>query len=196
MTKAKKFPHNTRIISAPFLNYFYLCFKYLAIGLIVTLTYVNFYTEIFPENQEYVNLKLQTYITNRDHLAYTRLALYLERNGLERQAYENFRIAQNLFNYQSKENTKPQANILGEQNSPFSLYQELQKQKKLIASQADYWKKITEEKPDYRDAYLQLGASLYKLGHYDLSKIAIYKAFEIDPLYPNKKLYLNLISKI
>lgn len=187
MAKGKKFPHITRIITAHIFNDFYNLFKYLVIGIIITLTYLNYHTELFPENEDYVKLKLETLKKVKDPAAYTKFALYLEHNGLSSEAYDNFRLAQNLF---------LQTNVLGEQNSPFSLYQQTQKQKKIIANQADYWKKITEEKPDFRDAYLQLGVSLYKLGLYDLAKKAIYKAFEIDPFYQNKETYLNLIARI
>lgn len=183
----KYFPHINRIISARIFNHFYNLFKYLVIGTIIAVTYLNFHTQFFPENEDYVKLKLETIKRVNDPTAYTRLALYLDYNGLERQAYENFRVAQNLF---------LQTNVLGAQNSPFSVYKQLQEQKKVIANQADYWKEISQQKPDFRDAYLQLGVLLYKLGDYDLAKKALNKAFEIDPFYQNKEVYLNLISKI
>lgn len=43
------------------------------------------------------------------------------------------------------------------------------------------WEQILQERPDYRDGWVQLSASYYKAGNKEKAKEALQKALEIDP---------------
>lgn len=43
------------------------------------------------------------------------------------------------------------------------------------------WEQILQERPDYRDGWVQLSASYYKSGNKQKAKEALKKAIEIDP---------------
>lgn len=53
-----------------------------------------------------------------------------------------------------------------------------------LTSQLAYWKKISEEKPDYRDAFIMAANLAYKLGNKQEAKQFIDRAFALDPTSP------------
>ena len=52
---------------------------------------------------------------------------------------------------------------------------------KILKASYLYWKKIAEEKPDYRDAYIQAGSLTYQLDNIDEAKRLLQKAQDLDP---------------
>lgn len=82
--------------------------------------------------------------------------------------------------------------VLGEQTNPQleelwqrKYYSDPEDIKKLIAA----WEKIIEEKPNYRDGYLQLAYLHYRLYENERAKEYLEKAIELDPNYePTKEL--------
>lgn len=186
MFKFKKFPQITRRIPAWFVKGFFNPLRFLSIAIIAVMTYLNFYTQLFPENEEYVNLRLEMLKKINDPSPIVKLAIYFKKHGLKKEAEENFKLAQNLSLRDGEKN------VLGEEDFSF-VYQQLKQEERQIFEELSYWQKIIEEKPDFRDAYFEVGKSFYKIGEHSAGKQFILKALEIDPFYPEKKRYLNLI---
>jgi len=68
------------------------------------------------------------------------------------------------------ENKKQEQKILG-------LQTQLKADQQTIAA----WEQILEERPDYRDGWIQLAAAYYKIGDKQKAKEALQKAKLIDP---------------
>lgn len=63
-----------------------------------------------------------------------------------------------------------------------------------LASQFLYWKNLTEEKPDYRDAFVMAATAAYKLKRYEDAKIFINRAFVLDPTSPTVRELQEIIT--
>lgn len=170
----KDFPQIYRRITATLKQQAYRLLRLLTLSLFILITFLNFQTQLFPENEEYVKLKLLTLEDPSNYTAFLNLGFYLDKHGLKYEAYRLFQIAQMLFS---------KKDVLGA-TSPLTVYQKLSQKEELIKKELAYWKKVVKEKPDFRDAYLQLGAAYYKLGSFKESQENFLKAFQIDPLYP------------
>ena len=160
-------------------------FSCLLWGVLLIVTLLNYHTQLFPENEQLTKLKLQTLKKPTNYLAYINLGLYLDKHGLTKEALANFQIAQTFYNFYG-DSRFDSNRVLGEQTSPFSIYQELLSQRQKIDQEVEYWNQVTIEKPQYRDAYLQLGIGYYRLGLIEKTKESFLKAFTIDPFYPYK----------
>lgn len=168
----KQFPHITRIITAALLNFVFITFTFISLLLFLFITTANYYIQIFPENKDYVDLKVNTLKSPLNPASFTILGTYLFNNGLETEAYKNFQIA-----------------------NATSTYQQLLDKKRLLSDKEHYWEKLTVDFPNYRDAHIQMGVMLYQLGKITQSKDAINLGLSLDPLYPNRKVLGDIISE-
>lgn len=159
--------------------------SYLFWGLLLMTTLLNYHAQLFPENEQLIKLKLQTLQKPVDYIGFLNLGLYLDKYGLTKEALTNFQIAQTLYNLYGNRRLN-HTQVLGEQISPFSVYQKLLNQRQKTDQEVNYWNQVIGEKPQYRDAYLQLGVSYYRMGMLEKSKESFSKAFRIDPLYPHQ----------
>ncbi|OGY25008.1 MAG: hypothetical protein A2Y57_02440 [Candidatus Woykebacteria bacterium RBG_13_40_7b] len=96
--------------------------------------------------------------------------LYEETNNLNL-AYEEASKAVALSN------NSPQASVELEKIKAV-----LEEEKKLYENIV-YWEKEVLEKPDYRDAWIQLASNYYRIKDFGKAKEAINKALELDPNY-------------
>lgn len=188
----KKFPQINRIITAVILPQVVFVLKTAVIGLIVVICLFSFHTVLFPENQEYIKLKVNSLHNPADPASLTALALYLTNHGLISEADKNFALAQ--IYYLSKEKQNSEQKILGEQTSPLSLYQQIRKEQQAKLEQLNYWQEIVKQKPLYRDAYLQIGLLTYCLGRFPESQAAFKKAIEVDPFYPYQNRFARFLN--
>lgn len=115
---------------------------------------------------------------------------FLANNQFE-EAERTLLLAQKIYDLRFM-NYDLESQVLGEEaNSKLAelwqrkLYSDPEDIKKLIT----VWEKIIEEKPDYRDAYLQLAYLHYKFYENEKAKEYLEKAIELDPNYePAKKM--------
>ncbi len=171
----KKFPQINRRLTAKLKHNFYLLIQSVFLLIMALFTYLNYQNQFFPTNKEYVLLKLATLKNTSDPLPYFQLGLYLKQNGLTSQAEENFQIAHLLAKQKS---------VLGEQTQNVLTYQNLCQKQQKLNTEITYWQKVLEEKPNFRDGYLQLGFLLYQLGEREKAKEAFTQALKIDPFSP------------
>ncbi len=62
-------------------------------------------------------------------------------------------------------------------------------------TQLDYWKRMTEEKPDYRDAFIKAAAIALDLGKMSEARTFIDKALLLDPNSPTALAISKLLEK-
>lgn len=181
------FPQITRKITAGLGLALMLTGFLIFYSLLTVATFLNYHTQLFPQNEEYMQLKLQTLKHPRFPADLVTLGTYLNEHGLTKEAAVYFQIAQTRYNSLSSENLTTQ-NILGEQTSPATFYETLMQQNQKIYDEIEFWQKVIIEKPQYRDAYLQMGLNFAKLGLFKEAKNSFEKAFALDPFYPQRKL--------
>jgi len=106
-------------------------------------------------------------------------------NNQFKEAERTLLLAQKIYNLRFM-NYYLESQVLGEEaNSKLAelwqrkYYSYPEDIKRLIAA----WEKIIEEKPDYRDSYLQLTYLHYKLYENEKAKEYLEKAIELDPNY-------------
>lgn len=180
-----KFPQINRNITAFVSALFYNGFAGIMILLVLLITLLSYHTQFFPENEEYTKLKIATYMFPPDYNRFSNLGIYFYNHGLAREAFATFQIAQSLYRNPTSDNQQ----VLGEQVSPFTLYQLLTQESQSLEKDLNYWKKVAMEKPNYRDAYLQTSTLAYKLGKTNEAQEFLEKALIIDPLYPYKEIF-------
>lgn len=173
-----KFPQINRSITALLLTCLYYFFTGLFIFTFILITLLNYHTQLFPENEEYTKLKLAVYKYpfNYNHLS--NLGVYLYDHGLAQEAFTTFQVAQGLYRNPPFYSRK----VLGQQVSPFTLFQLLTQERTTLEEEINYWKELTLKKPKYRDAYLQTAVLAYKLGRINEAKEYFDKALAVDPL--------------
>lgn len=110
---------------------------------------------------------------------------FLENNQFE-EAEKALLVAEQINQSANQPINQLTNNVLGEQASSKleelwqrKLYSDPEDIKKLIAA----WGKILEEKPNYRDGYLQLAYLHYKLYENEKAKEYLEEAIELDPNY-------------
>ncbi len=149
------FPHYTRIITAAVFRFMLILLYFVATLLVIISTTFNYHTIIFPENEEYSNLKINTLLYPKNKEDILTFANYLNTHGLKKEAAtlkEQFVLG---------ENTNTTGNL----------------------TNIDYWNKVTDEKPEFRDGFIQLAALYYQNADFEKSEQSLNKALEIDPLY-------------
>jgi hypothetical protein len=126
----KKFPHITRIKPANILEKLNSLFKISLFTVLVLIITLNFHTQFFPDNEQYLKLKLQTLKYSKKASPYVKLAVYLNSHGLKNEAHYQFQVAQILFEKEKEARATSLKKVLGEQLSPKRIYQQIQIQER------------------------------------------------------------------
>jgi len=145
------------------------------VALVIFLLVGSFF---YPKN-EIQTLKIRLLNNPYDFKSHLALAEKLLTNNQFEQAEQTLLLAQGL-QITNSANQK----VLGETTN--SQLQKLWQKKhyadpKDIQRLIDAWEKIVEEKPNYRDGYLQLAVLYYKIYENGKAKEYLNKALEIDP---------------
>src|SRR5688572_17024816 len=64
--------------------------------------------------------------------------------------------------------------------------QRLDNEKTKVYKDLSFWEQQIQEKPDYRDAYLNLAIINFQIGKLDEARANLARAFEIDPNYERR----------
>ena len=73
-------------------------------------------------------------------------------------------------------------------------YRLQQKEKGDLVKKAEFWKNVTVDKLDYRDAFFEVALYEYRLKDYDSSKLYLQKALTLDPNFKEGKMLENVLS--
>jgi tetratricopeptide (TPR) repeat protein len=65
----------------------------------------------------------------------------------------------------------------------YSTQENLKQEREKTVIQIATWKNVIEKYPNFKDAYLQLGALEYKIGDFEKAKEYVKKALVLDPEY-------------
>jgi tetratricopeptide (TPR) repeat protein len=150
---------------------------------------------LFSPKTDFQKIKEKLIKKPTDFEAHLRLAeKFLENNQFE-EAERALLLAQNR--QQATDDREPKNKVLGEEAN--TKLEELWARKhssdpkdiqRLIAA----WEKILEEKPDYRDGWLQLTVLHYQLYEDEKAKESLEKALELDPNYEVTKELEKIIN--
>lgn len=154
--------------------------KHLAVFLAVAFSIATLASAVLPKNQIQA-LKERLFRNSNDFQAHLELAQKFLANNQFMEAEQALRLAQRI----------PQNNPKLEELWQQKQYSDPEDIQRLIAT----WEKIVEEKPDYRDGWLQLTVLYYKLYQNDKAKVALKKAFDIDPNYKPTQELAKMVSE-
>ncbi len=188
MAKNKlEFPHISRMINA---NRLILEPKLGVLGFLTILILINLFPTLFgmvsPGFLALEQAKLTVMLSPQSLSPHLLLAQeYLKRGDLEGTERELL-LAQTLAT----------ANRLGSNNSvlaaslsPLKVLERIKNEPQRVRGEIAFWEKVILDKPDYRDAYLQLALLNYQSYEKDKAKFYLGKAIELDPNFePTKEL--------
>lgn len=172
------FPQNYLRNNARFLKslggWFFLtsarAFKLAILIFLFLFLFLNVHSQVFPENEKFDQAKREVLRFPFDPRTHANLAqVYLEIGNLEA-AEKEFSLAKSLAGILSADLRRVEETLESTKEKP-----------KKIREEIDFWEKITEEKPDYRDAYLKLAVLNYQIGQNDETKKYLQKIFALDP---------------
>lgn len=123
----------------------------------------------------YLEQLITTLSKNANEETYITLAKRFDADGLLLQAHKVLLLGQEQFA------TLPLAqNVLGTTTTK-ELLREIDERPARLLQQYEYWKKITEEKPDYRDAWAMTATLAYQLGKLEEARTYLTHAIALDP---------------
>lgn len=160
--EALRFPHIPRLFSAT------VSFVSLWAGLGLALTINIAQLQQSPTDTTYRFL-LQTPLVASSH---TQAALTLWNQGRHEEAKHEAGIAQDLA---------AMGGVLGTSISAEDLLNTWEAEPERLHTAYSYWKKVTEQKPDYRDAFIIAAIHAYQLGYSQEAHTLIGQAAQIDP---------------
>ncbi len=73
-------------------------------------------------------------------------------------------------------------------------FKKVDREKKELISQIDYWKGIVNKYKDYRDVYFKLAVLEYEIGDIQSSKNYLEKSFSLDPNFEEGKKLEKILS--
>lgn len=151
----------------------------LLIGLI-SINIFSLWQVDYDPSTSYVPI-LQTPFSARLHM---NLATTFWGMGYHEKAKQEISIAADLSN----------ASVLGASTSPASLLSEWESQPKKIEEHYAYWKTIATQKPEYRDALIQLGVLAWQLGKKNEATAFLQQAYNLDPNFLPTSKVLSVIQ--
>lgn len=180
------FPHFYRIFTAPgAIRLGRLILLAVVIGLFTSLIFNIF----FPKSSQLTKLKEELLISPFSFQSHFALGDFFRKRGAFLQAVEEFSLVKEL----AKLNQPVDEKILEKTNAHLH---KIQQGPQLLENELNYWQEIVADKPDFRDAYLQMAAIAYQLRRLDEAKAYIDKARKLDPNFePAKKLEELFICK-
>jgi tetratricopeptide (TPR) repeat protein len=183
-----QFPHISRFISASTLSSFlYWTERAVLWSLLIGLFSYNVMSTLAWKSPLtlYFLPALKEPFSSTTHME---IASKLWETGLHAQAKQEIALAQELMS--SKD-----MSVLGMSTSPASLLQEWESQPHKREEEYRYWKTILEQKPDYRDAYIQAAVFAYELGNIEIASDLLHKAYTLDPTFHSTTLLLSRLEQ-
>lgn len=172
MAKNKlKFPQISRIFTAV---------------LLVAFLFLNFLSSLPQDVFELERAKLGVLLYPQDLNAHLFLAQeYLKRGDMKD-------LERELLLSQALTDQRPEtsnSSVLGASLSPLKVLEKIKGEPQRLRQEIAFWEKVAAEKPDYRDAYLQLAILNYQIYETNKAKENLAKALDLDPNFaPTREL--------
>lgn len=178
-----KFPHISRIFNAKPLR---IGVKIFVFGVLAGFLVVNLFPSLPSDFFAFERAKLAVMFYPNDLNSHLFLVQeYLKRGELE-EVERELLLAQELTE-KTPETTS--SGVLGATLSPIKILAKIKNEPQRIKNEISFWEKVVSEKPDYRDAYLQLAILNYQIYENEKAKEYLRIALELDPNYePARKL--------
>lgn len=177
----QEFPQISRIFTAPFLK---TGAKTLVLGIFTAFLIINLFPILPDDFLSLMQAKVAVMLSPNDLSSHLILAReYLKRGGME-EVERELLLAQELAG-RNKEATN--YSVLGTSLSPLEISAKLRSEPQRIRDEIAFWEKIIAEKPDYRDAYLQLSILNYQIYENEKAKIYLKKVLYLDPNFESAK---------
>lgn len=138
------------------------------------------YTSISEENIPAIYEKLKER-PNSDILHY-KLGKALQKNGNFDEAIREFLISKEL----GMQPSMVSDSLIQIQDSKISYLK--------VTTELAKWKKIVEDKPDYRDGWYQIAVLEWRLSDTESAKNSLIKSLELDPNYKPAKEFFSFLS--
>lgn len=154
------------------------------LGLLVLFLAINLFPRLPLESLEIEQAKLAVMLAPNNISNHLLLVQeYLKRGDMAAVERE-LNLAQNVtISY------KPSArnSVLGASLSPAKIWEKINNEPQRINNEITHWENIIKDKPDYRDAYLQLAILNYQIYQTDKAKVYLQKAANLDPNFEATK---------
>lgn len=155
-----------------------------SLGVFFLVLAVRFLPEIPTSNPSLFDQQKKEVLKNpfRPEPHFQLAQLYLENNNLE-SAKKELLLALNLDpDYQKAKDLEKE--IENQEKGPQRIKAEIQE-----------WEKVLEEKPDYRDAYLQIAVLNWQIYKETEAREAVNKALELDPNFEAGKKFKKFLAE-
>ncbi len=86
-------------------------------------------------------------------------------------------------------------NVLGVTTSPLDLLRQWEEEPKRLEQEMKFWQSVVGEKKDYRDGYLAVSASAYRLNKIEEAQKSLDAAQTLDPNFPFVRKLSDLIAQ-
>lgn len=165
-------PHNSRIFSATLFSRLFLATLWLTLLLFIG---INTYFVVNPE-QSVMRNQAVSFLKNQYNVgSHIEKAKILWNAGDNASAQREISLAETLIHKQKT------STVLGLSSTPNNLLKSWQAERVKTQKLVEYWLNITEQKPDYRDAYLHLAVLTYALGQENEAIKHLNTAKSLDP---------------
>lgn len=177
------FPQISRIFNAEPLK---RGLKLAVLAVLAAFLVINLFPALPADFLSYERARLAVMLYPEDLSSHLFLAQeYLKRGslaGVERELL----LAQELT---EKNPPATSSGVLGAFLSPAKILEKIKNEPQKIKNEISFWEKIIAEKPDYRDAYLQLAILNYQIYENEKAQEFIKKALALDPNFaPTREL--------
>ncbi|MBI5613314.1 hypothetical protein HY947_00130 [Candidatus Gottesmanbacteria bacterium] len=184
------FPHISRLFPVWLLS---LGEQFLLVALIVSFFLAHIYASNTIKNPCCTPPVFGVLKNPYDLEAKLALARFYWQHGQKTEAKKEIEIVKDMLHIKDMQETNSNSLVLGAMASKLedtlrAFHPESQK----INSEESFWKKIIEERPDYRDGYVILALLSYKKKSTDMAAFYKNKALSLDPNYPLPKELFSL----
>lgn len=177
ITNAFRFPRFPRIFTATILPF---VAKTTLWSTFTALVLVNIYARVnlVPSYWTAIMTSLRFPTSATAHQA---LAQVYWQQGFGTQAKQELLYAQDVINTAHGANGQT---VLGASTEPRELLNQWEQEPERLKRQYQFWQTVVREKPDYRDAYIQLAAITYQLSKPDEARSWLSRAATLNPTSP------------
>ncbi len=179
--KPTKSPQNSRLFPA-ILSWTLLSVRW---GVLISIIGVNIILFRSVASSSWWKQRLSILSDPTSSLVHTQLAQMYWQAGQKTAAQQEIRLAQDILTSESGED------VLGLSIQQEDLTSDWQKETERLLHAYSYWQSVIGERPDYRDAYIQLAYLAYLLRFDTEASQYINKVVTVDPTYSE-----NLISHL
>ena len=176
------FPQIYRIIPA---NTIIIVAKVVVLVVVTTFLALNLFIQLPPRFTKTRQVQLAVMLMPNDLSNHLLLAQEYLGQGNMPAVERELILSQDLSSLPTTHNPSP--SVLGLTLSPLKILEKIKNEPQKIREEISFWEKVVAQKPDFRDAYLQLALLNYQIYNLDKAKEYLQEAKKIDPNFKATK---------